>query len=121
MMSRHFRLSSELTGAIAKILAHAKNQHSTPGSFFNQFVTDIYIYIKVETASTKYQFNRIMGRPNNLVNRIMVKPNNLVNRIFGQPNNLVNRIFGRPNNLVNRIIRSTEYLVNQIILDYIFA
>ena len=41
MMSRHFRLSSELTGAIAKRLAHAKNQLSAPGSFFNQFVTDI--------------------------------------------------------------------------------
>ena len=45
MMSRHFRLSSELTGAIAKRLPHAKNQPSAPGSFFNQFVTDIYIYI----------------------------------------------------------------------------
>ena len=44
MMSQHFRLSSELTGAIAKRLPHAKNQLSTPGSFFNQFVTDIYIY-----------------------------------------------------------------------------
>ena len=43
MMSRHFRLSSELTGAIAKRLPHAKNQLSTPCSFFNQFVTDIYI------------------------------------------------------------------------------
>ena len=40
MMSRHFRLSSELTGAIAKRLPHAKNQLSGPGSFFNQFVTD---------------------------------------------------------------------------------
>ena len=44
MMSRHFALSSELTGAIAKRLPHAKNQLSTPGSFFNQFVTEIYIY-----------------------------------------------------------------------------
>ena len=44
MMSRHFALSSELTGAIAKRLPHAKNQPSTPGSFFNQFVTDIYRY-----------------------------------------------------------------------------
>ena len=44
MMSRHFRLRSELTGAIAKILPHAKNQLSAPGSFFNQFVTDIYIH-----------------------------------------------------------------------------
>ena len=44
MMSRHFRLSSEL-GAIAKRLPNAKNQPSPPGSFFNQFVTYIYIYI----------------------------------------------------------------------------
>ena len=45
MMSRHFALNSENTGAIAKILPHAKNQLSAPGSFFNQFVTYIYIYI----------------------------------------------------------------------------
>ena len=44
MMSRHFALNSELTGAIAKRLPHAKNQPSAPGSFFNQFVTEIYIY-----------------------------------------------------------------------------
>ena len=44
MMSRHFRLSSELAGAMAKKLSHAKNQLSAPGSFFNQFVTYIYIY-----------------------------------------------------------------------------
>ena len=43
MMSRHFVLSSELTGAIPKKLPHAKNQLSVPGSFFNQFVTDIDI------------------------------------------------------------------------------
>ena len=42
MKSRHFRLSSELTGAIAKRLPHAKNQLSAPDSFFSQFVTDIY-------------------------------------------------------------------------------
>ena len=51
MMSRHFALSSELTGAIAKRLPHAKNQLSTPGSFFNQFVTDIYIYRLIEFNS----------------------------------------------------------------------
>ena len=45
MMSRHFDLSSELSGAIAKRLPHAKNQPSTPGRFFNQFVTDIDIDI----------------------------------------------------------------------------
>ena len=44
MMSRHFRLSSELSGAITKRLPHAKNQLSVAGSFFNQFVTYIYIY-----------------------------------------------------------------------------
>ena len=49
MMSRHFRLRSELSRAIAKKLPHAKNQLSMTGSFFNQFVTDIYIY----TARTK--------------------------------------------------------------------
>ena len=49
MMSRHFHLSSELPGAIAKRLPHAKNQPSVPGSFFNQFVTDIYIYIYKQT------------------------------------------------------------------------
>ena len=47
MMSRHFALNSGLTGAIAKKLPHAKNQPSAPGSFFNQFVTDIYIYIYI--------------------------------------------------------------------------
>ena len=49
MMNRHFRLIdifvSELSGAIAKRLPHAKNQLSAPGSFFNQFITDIYKYI----------------------------------------------------------------------------
>ena len=43
MMSRHFGLNSELTGAIAKIPPHAKNQLSETDSFLNQFVTDIYI------------------------------------------------------------------------------
>ena len=47
MMSRHFALNSELTGVIVKILPHGKNQLSAPGSFFNQFVTDIYIYIYI--------------------------------------------------------------------------
>ena len=41
-MSRHFHLSSELNRAIAKRLPPAKNQLSMPGSFFNQFVTDVY-------------------------------------------------------------------------------
>ena len=42
MMSRHFAQSSELSGAIAKRLPHAKNHLPAHGSFFNQFVTDIY-------------------------------------------------------------------------------
>ena len=44
MMSGHFRLSSELTGAIAKRLPYAKSQLSVTSNFFNQFVTDIDIY-----------------------------------------------------------------------------
>ena len=43
MMSRHFRLISELSGAIVKILQHAKNQLSVPRSFFNHVDTDIRI------------------------------------------------------------------------------
>ena len=60
MMSRHFRLSSELTGAIAKKLPHAKNQLSTPGSFFNQFVTDIYIY--TQTNNNRVLIVRISNK-----------------------------------------------------------
>ena len=45
MMSRHFRLRSELSGAIAKRLPHAKNQLSVPGSFFNfDGNTEVYEY-----------------------------------------------------------------------------
>ena len=44
MMSRHFGLSSELIGAIAKRLPHGKNQLSVPCSLFNQFITDTYIH-----------------------------------------------------------------------------
>ena len=58
-MSRHFALNSELTGAIAKRLPHAKNQLSTPGSFFNQFVTDIYIYIYTQTNNNRVLIVRI--------------------------------------------------------------
>ena len=56
MMSRHFRLSSELAGARAKRLPHAKNQLSGPDSFFNQFVTDIYIYVYTHTTQTLIEF-----------------------------------------------------------------
>ena len=45
MMSRHFGLRLEFSGSIAKRLPHTKNQLSEPDIFFNQFVTDIYIYI----------------------------------------------------------------------------
>ena len=41
MMSRRFRLRSEPSGAIAKTPT-CQNQLSVPGSFFNQFVTEIY-------------------------------------------------------------------------------
>ena len=41
MMSRHFALSSELSGAIAQRLPHDKNQLSAHGSFNNQFVTEV--------------------------------------------------------------------------------
>ena len=52
-MMSHFRLSSELSGAIAKRLPHAQNQLSVPGSFFNQFVT--YIYIRVLQKIRKFE------------------------------------------------------------------
>ena len=62
MMSRHFLLSSELSGAIARRSPHAKNQLSAPGSFFNQFVTDIYIYIYIHTSvySIHIHINRVL-------------------------------------------------------------
>ena len=60
MMSRHFRLSSEPTGAIAKRLPHAKNQLSGPDSFFNQFVTDIYIYIYILVYSIYTHTQRLI-------------------------------------------------------------
>ena len=47
MMSRHFRLNSELSGAIVERLPHAKNQLSEPGSFLNQFFTNTCIYIYI--------------------------------------------------------------------------
>ena len=51
MLSRHFRLRSELSGAIAK------NQLSVPSFFFNQFATDIYIYVVyILTIKTRLMF-----------------------------------------------------------------
>ena len=60
MMSRHFALSSELSGAIAKRLPHAKNQLSASGSFFNQFVTDIYSRLRL-IGSLFNRVNRLIG------------------------------------------------------------
>ena len=55
MMSRHFRLSSELSGA--KRLLHAKNQLSTPGSFFQSIrhrdIYTIYIYTHLSSFNRK--------------------------------------------------------------------
>ena len=59
MMSRYFGLSSELTGAISKRLPHAKNQLSVPGSFFNQFGTDIYIDIDIDIYK-QTNINRVL-------------------------------------------------------------
>ena len=41
MMTRHFRLNSELSGAIAKKQLYV----GVPGSFFNQFVTYTVQYV----------------------------------------------------------------------------
>ena len=59
MMSRHFALSSELSRAIAKRLPHAKNQVFVPGSFFNQFVTDIYKHINRVLIVRIYSYEAI--------------------------------------------------------------
>ena len=58
MMSRHFRLRSEHSGAIAKSLTNPKNQLSVPGSFFNQVVNDIYIYVyrRILTIETRLMY-----------------------------------------------------------------
>ena len=53
MMSPHFALSSEFSGAMAKRLPHAKNQLSMSGSFFNQFFTEIYVYTTTYTTWPK--------------------------------------------------------------------
>ena len=57
MISRHFGLSSELSGAITK---HTKNQLSGPDSFFNQFGTDIFIYT-VERQLSELQLSESLG------------------------------------------------------------
>ena len=61
MISRHFPLNSEVSRAIAKRLPHAKkNQLSAPGSFFNQFVTDICIYYIYYLVYSTIHINRIL-------------------------------------------------------------
>ena len=59
MISRPFALSLESTGAITKRLQHAKNQLSGPNSFFNQFVTDILVYIYIYIY-TQTNINRVL-------------------------------------------------------------
>ena len=49
MMSRHFRLGSELSGVIVKRLSRAKNQFSVLDSFFNQFVAYTVCQGEIET------------------------------------------------------------------------
>ena len=52
MISQHFRLSSELTGAIAKRLPRAKNQVSAVDSFFQDIY--IYMYTLIRGSSNKF-------------------------------------------------------------------
>ena len=56
MICGHFRLRSELSGAIAKSPPHSKNELSVPGSFFNQFVI-LYIYSRLRLIGPL--FNRV--------------------------------------------------------------
>ena len=70
MMSRHFALSSELTGTIAKRLSHAKNQLSVPGSFFNRRCR--HTYEKVGTkilTKTNREYNTGIERDENELSR----------------------------------------------------
>ena len=59
-MSQHFALSSELSGAIAKRLPHAKNQLSmTAVSSINSLQRYIYMYIYLHT-NTQTNNNRVL-------------------------------------------------------------
>ena len=62
MMTQHFRLSSGLSGAIAKRFLLAKNQLSASGSFFNQFVTYIQSTPLNRATSVRGHFDSIKRR-----------------------------------------------------------
>ena len=62
MMIRHFRLSSENSGAIAKRLPHAKNQLSVSGSFSINSL-QIYIYYTVEPPRSGFLRSGHLPRP----------------------------------------------------------
>ena len=55
MMSRHFALSSELTGAIAKRLPHAINQLSARGAWVTRHVSTCF--------QTYFINSEIAGKP----------------------------------------------------------
>ena len=52
MMNRHFRLNSELSGAIAERIPHAKNH------VLLQSIRYIYIYIYIYTVEPVYNGHR---------------------------------------------------------------
>ena len=90
-MSRHFGLSSELSGALAKRLPHANNQLSVPGSFFNQFVADIYIYTSIYTYIYLYHMFTHINRV--LIVKLCILIYNRL-RLIGSLFNRVNRLIG---------------------------
>ena len=61
MMSRHFRLRSELSASILKRLQHAENQLSVPGNFFliclHHELMCIFLAIAQEKGNLKYLTN----------------------------------------------------------------
>ena len=65
MMSGHFRLRSELSGAIAKRSPHAKNLRFVPGSLYNQFVSYIYIYIYIRVLQKIRKFESLDAHSSN--------------------------------------------------------
>ena len=73
MISRHFALSSELTGAIAKRLPHSKNQLSPPSSFFNHFVTYIYTYTNRVLIVRIYSIYTLPGQKNSTTTKTSIE------------------------------------------------